>query len=264
MKSNHPSSIRGSFKETVNGFLGGIAFETTIPLLAGEFRYRCFSKRPYLFPLVGGVSGIVLGGVGYGLGWSEIPLGAVFLTTFTYLLSGINHPDGLADIVDGIVSGKDKAERTKAIKDVRLGVGGALGLVISVLLLFSIYTRLLSALSPEQIFGAIIGAEIIAKLSPLLTMVRGTAAHEGMGSAFTKNSTLAQGLAGSIIAGGVLWLLGGKFFLTGLGISLILSLGGKITGNKLIGGINGDLLGAVHEFGRLLGLIFFLFLYIRS
>ena len=58
---------------------------------------------------------------------------AALTTTFTVMLTGAFHEDGLADVVDGLGGSYDKARALEIMKDSRVGAFGALALVLALL-----------------------------------------------------------------------------------------------------------------------------------
>ncbi len=93
---------------------------------------------PLLAPCLPAV-GLVLGGVWYGLStllWSRTPplLGAVGLSLTVPLLTGFMHLDGFMDVSDALLSGREREEKLRILKDPHAGAFSVIALVC--LLLF--------------------------------------------------------------------------------------------------------------------------------
>jgi len=82
-------------------------------------------KRLYLFPVIGMVIGLLIGGIGYLFG-SVLPpeAASVMIVASLYYLTGINHLDGLSDFGDGFVAHGSREKKIGAMRDVSLGIGG--------------------------------------------------------------------------------------------------------------------------------------------
>ncbi len=64
------------------------------------------AKHRYLFPIVGIVIGLVVGGFGYGLsyiGLEPLVIGLLVMASIA-LITGIHHTDGLADFAVGLMA----------------------------------------------------------------------------------------------------------------------------------------------------------------
>gem|GEM_PF-4529492 len=97
----------------------------------------------YVFPLVGMVLGAILGAVSFiALQLFPASLAAVVVIVAIYWLCGINHIDGLADFADGVVAHGTKEKKIAAMKDVYLGTGGGLYMVVLILAAFAVLSSL--------------------------------------------------------------------------------------------------------------------------
>src|SRR5207244_542235 len=86
------------------------------------------------FPVVGVVLGAALAAGDRGLSWLFPPILAALLTLTAWkLLTGGLHLDGLADCLDGLM-GRDREHRLSIMRDSRIGVFGAVGLILILLL----------------------------------------------------------------------------------------------------------------------------------
>ncbi|HZP20868.1 MAG TPA: adenosylcobinamide-GDP ribazoletransferase [Bauldia sp.] len=127
-------------------FRSALAFLTRIPgsVFGATGERPAFTRAARIFPLVGGLVGLVGGAVivvAAALG--EPPLIAAGLGVLaTMLLTGGMHEDGLADTADGFGGGATAERRLEIMDDSRIGTFGAAALVFSILLRVSALTAL--------------------------------------------------------------------------------------------------------------------------
>lgn len=238
----------------MNDFLStikaGIGFFTTIPVGIDVEGMQKLSLNAYVFPLVGAIIGLLVGCIGIVLSHLPPYLFSALLIIVLYLVTGLNHLDGLMDFGDALLTHDTVEEKIRVMRDPSVGVGGIVFCMMSLLILFSgIIT-----LQPNILF-AILAAEICAKQSMVTAAMFGSSVHKGLGSIFINNVTMRDFLIGLIFSiitccltlgmGGILALF------AALSSALILV---RIS-NHNFGGVSGDSLGATNEIGRILALI---------
>lgn len=205
------------------------------------------------FPLVGLGLGAVLALEERLLSVLFPPALAALLVLVTWkLLTGGIHLDGLADSLDGL-AGRDSAERLAIMRDSRVGVFGAFGLLLALLAGFVALTQL-SALARSR---ALLLAPAVGRLAPLLLARTCLPASpgEGLGSAFmngvTRRALAIGAVSVAVGAGVILWPWG--LVAAPAGLALSLAVAGFFS--RRLGGLSGDGLGAgieVAELGVLL------------
>lgn len=231
----------------VSALRAAIPFLTRLPIEPQDGDWDAFRRSPWAFPVVGYLVGIIAGTTAFAP--MPTPAKAASYVVLIYLLTGVNHADGLADLGDAAaVHGAD--ERRAVLKDSMLGVGGALTLVVVVVGLAFTAASAFDA-TPLGVVGLVVAAEVGAKLGMAVLACVGTPAHEGIGSEFTVNTPRA------LIAPVVVCL---PILLTGT--TALALLGGPVVALALrrwtrdwLGGINGDVFGATNELGRFAGLL---------
>jgi adenosylcobinamide-GDP ribazoletransferase len=205
------------------------------------------------FPWVG----LLLGGLYAALGGLALrfwpPAGAAaLLLTLTVLLTRGLHLDGLADTLDGLGGGRDRDSRLAVMKDSRLGAFGALGLVLALLLKGVFLAVLLAAgrFAAVLLFPAVsrAGMVLLAWLSPYARP------EGGLGQAMTEGVTprIVLGALGPVLLWGL--MLAGLRGLVLLGAAAVVVLALSRLFTRLLGGITGDVLGAVNELVEILAL----------
>jgi adenosylcobinamide-GDP ribazoletransferase len=169
-----------------------------------------------------------------------------------FLLTGINHADGLVDTADGLVS-HGKVETVEAMKDSSVGVGGLLALGLLLVGLYSVGTTL-----PDMGragLGLVIAAEVGAKLGMTVVIGLGSTTHDGLGRTVAGNAdrrTVLTAFALSLPAAtltvpspsGAIAILAG----------LVVGVGTTRWADRTLGTINGDVMGATNELARIAAL----------
>lgn len=105
-----------------------------VPAWVGHAPERLTGAVRY-FPAIG----LIVGASGAAVMWLTAfvlpsPLPAILSTAITLLMTGAIHEDGLADTADGLGGGATRERALEIMKDPRIGVFGALALILMLLL----------------------------------------------------------------------------------------------------------------------------------
>lgn len=237
-----------------SGLRGGIAFLTRLPVESTERDWRRFQVFPAAFPIVGYLVGSLV----------ALPFFVVDgpVAAFGYLFAlvavvGIAHLDGVADLGDAAAV-HDTDDRRSVLKDTTIGVGGTAGIAVVVAGL-ALAGLALGAMGELAAAGLVVAAEVGAKLGMATVACFGRASHEGLGSQFTRNAGPSL-LLGPALASIPAVLLAA--YLTGNPVAgTVAVLAGPLVAfaviawaERTLGGVNGDVFGAVNELGRLVAL----------
>ena len=228
-----------------------LRFLTIVPVPGGRTSEgpAALGRAAWWFPPVGLALGLVLAGAELGLRLVFPPLlAAMLVVTLWKVLTGGLHLDGLADCLDGL-AGRDAAQRLAIMRDSRIGVLGAVGLILAVLL--SLVA--LAELPGPARTPALLLAPVVGRLAPLLAGAVFPAAtpSTGSGDAFMASLPRAAGLLHAAVVltlGGV--LLGPRgvaMVMTGLVVAMMWSAFLV----RRLGGMTGDGLGAGVELAEL-------------
>lgn len=254
----------------MNEFLIGLQFLTRISIVKQTvWTEESFGNSVKYFPAVGAVLGICYAVSLFILvyitdGEFAIFTGAVgfFLTV---ILTGGIHCDGLMDTADGLFSGREREKMLEIMKDSRAGAFGVVALVTVAALEISALAELAKNFS-MLLFMAVYAAPIIGRLAMVLAIsIFPYARPEGLGKAFSKYATPKTFLVALIET--ILLLLPLIFFELQIFLIAIIALVaaiifalyfGKYVMLKL-GGLTGDIYGAVEFLSEVLVLIVFLF-----
>jgi len=209
-------------------------------------------KHIYLFPLIGAILGLIYALAALIL--TEVaPSGivAILILAIIYKLTGINHADGLADFGDGVTAHTTVEKKISAMKDVYIGTGGVVFVMISILAAFASLSNLPVAALPL----ALIVAEISAKQSMITFAAFSSPLHEGFGQIAIKNSDKSDFFAGLIIAVLICAAVMGPLGLIILAVTQLCAGYMVIVSKRNFGGATGDGFGATNEVARAAALI---------
>ena len=236
---------------------GALGFLTRLPVGGDADAWEAFRRTPVSIPLAGYVVG-ALAALPFLLPLPVPSVAALYLVTVV-LLTGVTHAAGLADLGDAaaVHGGVDAARRREVLKDSQTGVGGALAVSLALVTL-GLGTLGLAGTLPRVAFALALAAEVGAKTGVALLVCTREAMHEGLGAALTEGAT-PTGLLPTVIAvlpvfavasaagAGYAGPLGAV--LAPLGVAWLVG----VWATGALGGINGDVLGAANELGRVAG-----------
>ncbi|EMA62824.1 adenosylcobinamide-GDP ribazoletransferase [Halorubrum kocurii] len=245
---------------------GALGFLTRVPVGRDEAAWEAFSRSPWTFPVVGYLVGGLLAVpllLASPPASAPAPTVALAFVLAVYVVTGIGHLDGVADLGDAAVVHGDREERRRALKDSALGVGGTvalalvvLGLATAALALIEIAAAAGGSGAPLAALGIVVAAEVGAKAATATLVCVGDAPHEGLGSVLTGESSAGATLpvlALAAPAAPLAWprLLPG---LTALLAALATAALVARWARRRLGGISGDALGATNELARVAAL----------
>lgn len=256
-----------------------LSFLTIIPAGGKEDFIFTTAEHVYLFPVIGALIGIFAGA--YFLGANVIVqflLGlvnqfvalpvdtlsrlavAAMTVAFLLVITGLQHFDGLIDL--GNAFGLRNLHDRKMVAHAWTVThwGAALALAVE----FAAFAGLF-LINPLYAFGALVAAELSAKLSMVTIVWVGKPTHKGLGSIFlakAKNKLNIIAYALSIIFVYPFFALIGKPFLglTAVGLVLVsvpVAFVMEKVAENVFGGVSGDVIGATNEVARAVTLILF-------
>ena len=212
------------------------------------------TKSLWAYPLVGFLLSAV-GAAVYGLASLLLlpPSIAALLTLISLILiTGALHEDGLADMADGFGGGRDKEYKLKIMRDSRIGTYGGLALLLSLGLR-------LSALAAMTLSGAVIALLISGSLSRLMIVLSlkylPPARQDGL-AAETGKPTHKSIIIAALLPAFLIFL----FLPWGVGLIIIaLALAALLfmawLSRRQIGGVTGDVLGAIQQTSEIIILL---------
>ena len=225
-----------------------VNFFTRLP--TGRTSIERAARQSYLLPLLGMIVGALVGIFNYCIAtFADRLLATLFTLVFLYALTGLTHLDGMADFADGVYTSGDKERKITAMKDIQTGIAGTTSVIF--VILFSLCTIYALKGNPFKF----IVAEICAKTAMLSTLFFGKPMEKGLGKLFigslNRKAFPFSLLFSLTVSFAVLHWRGLLAVLASLLSSLIIV---KI-GHRNFGGINGDVIGAANEMGRIASLL---------
>ncbi len=251
--SPHPDSnapTAGAGRESLpmgSRFAIALTFLTILPLpVRREVTAADLAGAMAWFPAVGLVLGGILAGTA-ALGQARLPppaLAGVLVVLLAGLTRGL-HLDGLADTLDGLGGGRTPADSLRIMKDHAVGAFGATGIAALLLLKYG----LLAALLTQGSLRLLIIFPVVSRFAMVLLAYLSPYARPegGLGEAMTSLTT-RQTLAwagGSAVL--MVVLLNGGAGLAALGVTATLTWGLAVYFRRRLGGVTGDVCGAVNE-----------------
>jgi adenosylcobinamide-GDP ribazoletransferase len=264
--------------KAIKTFRDLLSFLTILILVGGreDFIFTT-AEHLYLFPLIGGFIGLL--GAVYFVGSSYIIhflLGLVNLViavptdfllklavaamtvAFLLVLTGLQHFDGLIDLGNA-VGLRNLHDRKMAAHAWTVTHSGAL---IAIIVEFVAFAGLF-LINPLFAFGAIIAAEVSAKLAMVTIVWIGKPTHKGLGSFFLQKAKKKLNLiayALSVLIVYPFFGLTGNPFLGFVGVGVVLvsipvAFVMEKVAESVFGGVSGDMIGATNEVARAVTLI---------
>jgi adenosylcobinamide-GDP ribazoletransferase len=228
---------------------------TVAPVRAGRVDRRAAAVAMSIAPLVGAALGAVLAGAGLGLRWLGAPAlvaGAVTVALGVLLTRGL-HLDGLADTADGLGSYRDAAGALEIMRKPDVGPFGMAAVVLALLIQATSAATILSRPAPTALAG-IVTATAAGRLAVTWSCRQGVPAArpDGLGALVAGTVNWFPAVAGlaltallAVTAAPVAdhWWQGPAAVAVALAAGLLLVRHAV----RRIGGITGDVLGAVVE-----------------
>jgi adenosylcobinamide-GDP ribazoletransferase len=230
---------------------------TRLPLGGYPYRAQEWRWAAAHLPLVGAAIGAGSAGIWLGASWLGLPreLAAVLALAASVLATGALHEDGLADSADALGGGRDREHRLAILKDSRIGTFGALALGFSLL----IRAGAIATLGGREWF-ALLAVHCLARLGPVCLMLSEPYVSAPSTAKSPSFLPIARGQLG-VALGWVLLFLGAGVLCGALPVKccavmavsngLLVVLAARYY-RKALGGITGDLLGALEQAAEML------------
>jgi adenosylcobinamide-GDP ribazoletransferase len=233
-----------------------LAFLTAIPtrLRDDEVNEADVAASRYAFPVVGLAIGLLLAALSLALSYARTaPLLSTFLLVAAWAaLTGGLHLDGLADSGDGLFLWGDAGRRLAVMRDPRVGSFGLLAVVLVVLGKFAALSTLLGRRRALAVLGA---AAVSRTLILVAAGLAPYARREGTGRTIVEATTVVDSLWSVVAALAFGALFAGEVGLLASIAALLVSWGLSHLATQRLGGVTGDILGAIVELGELAYLV---------
>lgn len=230
----------------MRSFLQALGFLTVIPVKAGAGDERLLPGSMVYFPLVGALLGLILtatAGIFSGLALNSLAV-SVIVTVLLIVLTGGLHSDGLADTCDALFCGKDREKMLEIMRDSRIGVMGALGLISVTLLKIAFISGAGPLINPAPlVLMCVLSRWSLVFSAFMFPAVR----SEGKGKIFIDGASRRVFIIATLITFACLFMAGRLTGLAAFAAAAATAYGfNKYLARKL-GGITGDTLGATNE-----------------
>jgi adenosylcobinamide-GDP ribazoletransferase len=237
----------------VRGLRAAVSFLTVLPVGGDTAAPSAHLGRAW-FPAVG----LLLGGAAGGVFWlasaaTNPGVAAVAALGALALLTGALHLDGLADAADGLLGGRTPARRLEIMRDSRVGSFGAVAVV---LVLLGDWAAL-SGMAPLRALVAMLAGAASARLAVVCLLAwLPYARTEGLGAAAQGGRPAEDVIVAAAMAALPILLDWRHGLLAAALVALATTAVGALARAR-VGGVTGDVCGAVVEVGQLAALVGF-------
>lgn len=273
-----------SAMKAIKVFRDLLSFLTIIPVGGKEDFIFTTAANMYLFPIVGGLIGLMAGLyflaanaiVGFLLGlvnaYVALPIGllatlipAAMTIAFLLVMTGLQHFDGLIDLGNA-VGIRNLHDRKMKAHEWTVTYGGAvLALAVEGSAVAGLLFVVLGSMNLWLVFSAVILAELSAKLAMVTIVWIGKPSHKGLGSIFLAKAKKKKNFVAYVLSALIVYPV---FYFTGypiLGLAAValvfvsvpVAFLMKRVSERVFGGVSGDMIGATNEVARAITLILF-------
>jgi adenosylcobinamide-GDP ribazoletransferase len=229
-----------------------LSFLTILPVRFrdGEITPEDLAASRFAYPMIGGAIGLGLAALSVGLDRAGTPPApsAFLLVAAGVAITGALHLDGLADTADGLFLGGDPERRLAVMRDPHVGSFGVVALVLAILGKWAA----LNSLGGSRRALSVLGAAVVGR--SLILVAAGSASYarrDGTGRRLVEATTPRDAL----VAAALMLLLGPMLArvpgLVASGVALGLGWAFTRLATRRLGGLTGDILGALVELGEL-------------
>jgi adenosylcobinamide-GDP ribazoletransferase len=223
-------------------FGAAVRFLTRIPIGSGAADHP--PDAVVWFPVVGGLIGAVVGGLAAGLG--EVAPAAVAAAVAVLVgvaVTGAFHEDGLADTADAL-GGWTRERRLEILDDPRHGSYGVAALCGSIVL----RVVAVASLGQADAFIGLVAAHSLARGVAVVTMaVVPLAKPDGLGAGYARSVTTGRAVLAGLLAVAIAALATGWWAGPLAAAALVAAAVVAFFAVRAIGGITGDVLGAIEQ-----------------
>lgn len=231
-------------RQLLLGPLVALRFLSAVPVVPSRvLTPEAFPRAIGFFPLVGAAIGVAGALADTALGRVLDPLvAAVLAIALVAVLSGGLHLDGLADSADGLFGSASREERLAIMREGGIGAFGAAAVALVLLLECA---ALSSARSPGTALVAAAVGSRWAMAASLWAFPQARA--DGLGHVFVRGLRVWDLVLATLVAGVLLWVASGPGAPALLLVScIVVSAVGALAVRRL-GGVTGDINGAIGE-----------------
>jgi adenosylcobinamide-GDP ribazoletransferase len=230
-------------------FLAAVQLLTIVPVAGGPPGYGAG-----FFPVVGALIGLLAGATRVLAGTIfPAPIAALLALAVLIAITGALHEDGLADVFDAFRAGRSPERVLLILKDSRIGVYGAVALMMTLLLRWQTITFL-----DRGVIPALVAAAAASRGAMVVFAHASRPVGDGLGKAFCLGMDRTTVVWTGLQSGAVLFLnRPGNAALAFTG-NVLLIIAARAYFHRRIGGITGDCIGAVGQLSETVTLLLLL------
>jgi adenosylcobinamide-GDP ribazoletransferase len=237
----------------MRNFKLAISFLTCIPVVVMDVDDESWLNSMIYYPLCGYIIAVVvlipLYLIKYFFISNPVVLAALAVIFLAYITRGL-HIDGLADICDGFFCPVSPNRRMEIIKDSRVGSFGVIGICLLFLMKFAVLYVIIQSGHMFYLLPVIVFSRFIIVF---LAFIGKSISNKGLGQKIIGNISIKM-LIISFICILPCFFFSWKSVLAFI-IILLFAYTLNLRSKKLIGGINGDVLGAACEVSEVIVLL---------
>jgi adenosylcobinamide-GDP ribazoletransferase len=227
------------------GLRRAITFLTRLPIPARTESSADLATALPWFGVVGALIGALVGGI-YALVRLALPAlpAAVIAIAASALITGGFHEDGLGDVADAFGAGRDRESVAKILRDSRQGTYGVLAICAA----FLARVALLGSIPAARAWVALAAAGALSRgFAVALMWLAPPAEASTLGASAGSAARTAQFAAGVIVATLIAAVALGAWTVVAVLIGVVVSMAMAVLAMRKLGGVNGDVLGAVQQ-----------------
>lgn len=207
------------------------------------------------FGLVGAFIGVILAGAMTLFNrFDLIPaVSAIIILLIWIFITGGMHIDGISDMADGFFSMRDKEKTLEIMKDSHVGAFGVITIVFLLLIKFEMLKEFI--IIEKNVWLLILPPTIARIAAGLVLSFYETTKKSGLGYTFHSSDPRIFWAIGFIVTLIISSILNIKSLIF-IGIAILASNLMALWAKKKIGGLNGDIYGAIVETVEVIGMVF--------
>lgn len=207
------------------------------------------------FGLVGAFIGVILAGAMtiFNRFYLIPAVSAIIILLIWIFITGGMHIDGISDMADGFFSMRDKEKTLEIMKDSHVGAFGVITIVFLLLIKFEMLKEFI--IIEKNVWLLILPPTIARIAAGLVLSFYETTKKSGLGYTFHSSDPRIFWAIGFIVTLIISSILNIKSLIF-IGIAILASNLMALWAKKKIGGLNGDIYGAIVETVEVIGMVF--------
>ena len=237
----------------MSAFLSALRLMTVLPVGRGDAtRGNAEANSPAFFPLVGLLIGLVSAAVFVGLGeFLPVSVAAALAIAVAVALSGGLHIDGLGDTADGLFGGRTRERKLEIMSDSRVGAFGVTAIVLMLVAKWAV----VSELDPGSHWSLLVVVAVSSRgVASLAVAAFPYARSQGIGSHYSGAALWVVPMA-ALLSLPLVLVFGSLISFIAVGAAVLVGLGIAFYSLRSIGGLTGDVYGAIIEMSELAALL---------